>query len=268
MSLLAFALIPALLLSMFAHGTPEPGAAPTIPPIEWQMTSITPADGEMQVADDPSRYTMQFMPDGSILMKADCNQARASYTVEDGVLTILPGPTTLAMCPEDSLSSHMLLLLDTITAFHYDENGNLILSGEGGSMTLQPTLENVVWEWQQFQGSDDSLVTPPDPSHYTVTFLPEGKLAIQADCNRAKGTFNAKQPEVALKVGGITRMMCPADSLMDVFLRHLEESTSYVFRDGKLHLALKIDGGIVTFAAAAIPADAGTPVAPAATPAP
>lgn len=266
MSFLALALLPALLLGLFAQGTPEPVAPTTIPPIVWQMTSITPADGEEKDADDPARYTMQFLPDGILQVKADCNQSRASYTLLDGVLEILPGPTTLVLCPEDSLSDQMLFMLPTITAFSFDEDGNLILSGEGGTMQLQPTLENVVWEWQKFQGSDDSLVTPPEPSHYTVTFLPEGKLAIQADCNRATGAYSANQPKLEMKVGGMTRMMCPPESLMDLFLRHLEESTSFVFRGGQLHLALKMDGGISTFAAKAIPANSATPVVPDATP--
>jgi hypothetical protein len=44
-------------------------------------------------------------------------------------------------------------------------------------------------------------------------------------------------------------------------LRDLDEVVSYVFREGRLHLALPIDSGILTFEAQ-IPAEPeGTPVA-------
>src|SRR5437763_1003740 len=51
-----------------------------------------------------------------------------------------------------------------------------------------PTLTGVVWQWQATVAPDGALLWQPDqPDRYTVTFLPDATLAIQADCNRARG---------------------------------------------------------------------------------
>ena len=107
----------------------------------------------------------------------------------------------------------------------------------------------VTWEWQEFQGMDDSIVVPDNPEDYTLTFLPDGKTAIQADCNRAMGTYTVDDSTIDLVVGGVTRAMCPPGSLMDQYLRDLDEVSSHVFRDGNLYLALPVDSGIMEFVA-------------------
>ena len=39
---------------------------------------------------DPSRYTVQFLPEGRLLARLDCNQGRGGYTAAEGVLTLTP----------------------------------------------------------------------------------------------------------------------------------------------------------------------------------
>jgi para-nitrobenzyl esterase len=72
-------------------------------------------------------------------------------------------------------------------------------------------------------------------------------LAIQADCNRAMGTYTVDGPTLDLTVGGVTRAQCPPGSLMERFLRDLDDASSHVFRDGHLFLALPVDAGILEF---------------------
>jgi len=74
----------------------------------WHLTAITekvPAFQGVVPTAEQANYTIEFMSDGTFSAKADCNQLAGTYTTSgtDG-LTILPGPMTMAMCPEGSLS--------------------------------------------------------------------------------------------------------------------------------------------------------------------
>jgi heat shock protein HslJ len=122
-------------------------------------------------------------------------------------------------------------------------------------------LSGVQWAWQTFQGSDDTIVRPDDPSQYTIEFLPNGTLAIQAACHHAVGTYTVDNSTVDLRIGESTRAICPSGALMDRFLRDLDQVTSHVFRDGKLYLALPMDAGIHAFAPTSIAPPAATPAA-------
>lgn len=265
MSLVVALLLPFLALSpLLTTATPAPTAS-TIPPLVWQAIAITDPAGATTEIADPDRYTAQFLPDGSLLIQADCNRGRATYELVDGKLTVQPGISTLALCPPTSHDLAFMAALNGATGFAFDDDGLLLLTGSEGDLTMQATLEGVVWQWEQFEGGDDSLVTPGTPSRYTLAFLPDAKLAVQADCNRARGTWTALNSQLELRLGGMTRAMCPEDSLSNDFVEDLGYVRSHVFRDGKLYLSLMADAGIMTFAATYDAEMAGTP-APEATP--
>ncbi|MCA9880500.1 MAG: META domain-containing protein [Thermomicrobiales bacterium] len=264
MSIIVTLLLPLLTLShLFAAATPTPVAA-TLPPIVWQAIGVTDNAGATTEIAEPERYTAQFLPDGSVVIRADCNRARSSYELTESRLVMHPGISTLALCPPDSHDQVFMAALHGATSFAFDDDGLLILSGAAGELTMQATLEGVVWQWEQFQGGDDSVVTPEDPSRYTLEFLPDARLAIGADCNRAMGTWS-DDDGLQLTIGGMTRAMCPEGSHANDFVEDLGFVRSHVFRDGKLHLALLADAGIMTFAATVASEPPATP-APAATP--
>ena len=67
---------------------------------------------------------------------------------------------------------------------------------------LQPVLPGVVWQWQGNVSSTGEVTTrPDDPSQYTVEFLPDGTLAIQADCNHATGNLILTGSQLDLQIG-------------------------------------------------------------------
>ena len=115
--------------------------------------------------------------------------------------------------------------------------------------------------WQTFQGSDGTIVRPDDPSPYTVEFLPDGTLAIQADCHHAGGTYTVGTSAGDLRIGERTTATCPPGALMDRFLRDLDQVTSHVVRDGKRYVALPMDVGIHAFAPTSVAPPAATPAA-------
>ena len=85
------------------------------------------------------------------------------------------------------------------------------------------------------------MVRPDDPGQYTVEFLPDGTLAIQADGHPATGTFIVDHSTIDLRIDGETGAASPPGSPTDPFLSDLDQVASHVFRDGNLYLALPMD---------------------------
>jgi heat shock protein HslJ len=241
-----------------AQATPGPEAS-AIPPVVWQLAGFTEANGAPVTIADPTRYTVQFLPEGLLLARFDCNQGRGGYTAADGALSLTPMAVTAAMCPPDSYDLTFQRLLGQATSYRFNpEVGHLILRGEAGVLDLQPTLSGVVWQWQDtLSNSGEVTLRPDDPTHYTVEFLPDGTLAIQADCNHAMGAYTVTESQLDLQVGGVTRMACPTGSLMDPFLAELDRVVSYTIQQ-VLTMALS-GGGVMQFAAAVSAPATATP---------
>jgi heat shock protein HslJ len=252
-------LLLALLATTTPAATPVPPGAAAIPPLVWELVELPSNEGQPIAIDEPERYTVQFLPEGELAIGADCNRATGTYTLSDDTLSITIGISTLALCPPDSQADSFLALLEETSTFAIDPEGMLVLTGDQGAMRFRPSLMGVVWEWHDFRGGDDSVVAPERPERYTLTFLPEGKLAIRADCNRGIGTYRVDGPKLDIVVGGVTKVMCGPGSHMDAFLRDIDAVTSHVFRDGKLYLALPVDAGILSFEARYVPPVAATP---------
>ncbi|MFM9108473.1 MAG: META domain-containing protein, partial [Chloroflexota bacterium] len=161
------------------------------------------------------------------------------------------------MCPDGSIGADFVRAVEAATTWRYEED-RLVLEGRDGvAVTFTPRLEGVTWVWEGVQFMDDSSLMPDDPGRYSLTFLPDGTLAIKADCNRGAGTWSVDNETVDLEVGALTKMACPEDSLADRFVQGVNEVNSGVFRNGRLFLALPVDSGIHAFAARFAP-PAGT----------
>jgi heat shock protein HslJ len=104
------------------------------------------------------------------------------------------------------------------------------------------------WRLLQFQGGDDTIEKPDDPSHYTVTFEPGGSVAVRFDCNRGNGSWSFTPPS-GLTFGALalTRAMCPPSAVYTRLTRQWESIRSFVIKDGHLYLALMADGGTFEF---------------------
>lgn len=77
--------------------------------------------------------------------------------------------------------------------------------------------------------------------------MPDGTIAIRADCNYGRGRYVAQGQQITIEVAVLTRAMCPLDSLSDMYVRLLNEATSYVLLNGNLSISYGIDGGILKF---------------------
>jgi heat shock protein HslJ len=130
--------------------------------------------------------------------------------------------------------STILILLVAVTA-------NAGGTPEGEEIT------GIVWEWQQTLYNNETRAVPDDPSNYTVSFDPGGKLYIRADCNRGGGNYAVEGKAIAMEVTHTTRAMCPPDSLERTFIKDLNAATIYFMRNGNLYIDLKYDTGTMQF---------------------
>jgi heat shock protein HslJ len=104
----------------------------------WEWERFVGGDGTLIRVQDPSRYTLILNPDGTYQVSADCNRVRGAYSLDQGHLNLLPGPTTLAECGPDSLYSEFLVKLGNVRSFVYDDEGRLVLNlwADGGSLVF------------------------------------------------------------------------------------------------------------------------------------
>lgn len=115
------------------------------------------------------------------------------------------------------------------------------------SLVAGDDITGAEWKWQQTLYNNDQRAVPGDPSHYTITFKPDGSLNIRADCNRAGGKYTLERSSLTIKVTYSTRAACPPDSLEQTFLKNLNAAAIYFMREGHLDIDLKYDTGTMKF---------------------
>ena len=101
----------------------------------WHLTSITSIHRqEIVPVEAMANYTLTFNDDGTFDAKADCNQVSGTYTIVDkSVLTMTVGPSTLAACPEGSLSDEYVQLLGDVKTYS--------IAGDQMTLTLEDSSE-------------------------------------------------------------------------------------------------------------------------------
>lgn len=118
--------------------TPAPAAPSAIPPVVWNLIEF-PGVGPI---NEPGRYTVQFLPDGQISARADCNWVGGFWTAADGALDITITQTTLVGCPPDSLEQPFVVNLDEAVSFTL--SGFLLtISSPQGTMSFAPEMPAV-----------------------------------------------------------------------------------------------------------------------------
>ena len=107
--------------------------------VVWHWEQFLESNDNTIIVDDPQLYTLEFLPDGTVQIKADCNNASGSYTLAGNQLTIEIGPMTRAMCPPGSLSDEFVRNLGEVASYLIQEGKlALALKYDTGIMTLRP----------------------------------------------------------------------------------------------------------------------------------
>lgn len=107
--------------------------APTLAGPVWQWQA--PQAG---ASFAPERYTLQFMDDGRVLVRADCNRGSGRYTADaSGRLTLTPVALTKMGCPAGSLDTAFVRALGEVQAYRIEGEALRLTLRDGGSMTLR-----------------------------------------------------------------------------------------------------------------------------------
>ncbi|NIV29805.1 MAG: META domain-containing protein, partial [Anaerolineae bacterium] len=102
---------------------PEPAEAESagdVTSYPWLWTSFTSPVEQFDV-EAPENYVVTFNDDGTVNIKADCNNASGSYTVAGSNLTIEVGPMTKAACPPESRSDQFVKYLGFAARYFFED---------------------------------------------------------------------------------------------------------------------------------------------------
>jgi heat shock protein HslJ len=96
------------------------------------------------IVPDPTNYSFQLNPDGSVQIQADCNTGFSTYTLADSSLVFEPIVTTKVGCPPDSLGTEFVSNLEYVMTYVF-EDGLLYLNlaMDGGNLIFSTTPEPV-----------------------------------------------------------------------------------------------------------------------------
>lgn len=113
--------------------------APDITGIVWKLERFNNSMNlPNTVIDDPDKYTLTLLPDGTYQVKADCNRMQGQYILEDQHINIMPGPATLAECPPGSSYAEYLKRLSEVAGFTLHKNKLLLnLIMDKGNMVFK-----------------------------------------------------------------------------------------------------------------------------------
>ncbi|MGZ8935569.1 MAG: META domain-containing protein [Methylobacter sp.] len=85
------------------------------------------------VIDDPNKYSLILLPNGSYQVNADCNRMQGQYALERKRLKIAPGAATSSECPPGSWFAAYLRYLTEAATFTLHDNKlqlNLMMDGD------------------------------------------------------------------------------------------------------------------------------------------
>jgi len=138
--LAAASLLPAY--SASAQAIPPGAPAPPIPPIPWQLTTFP----RITTGIEPGRYTVHFLPDETVNIRADCNWVAGFWSGANGALDVTVTITTVAECPAGSMEEPFVQALDEATSYTFADSMTLIISGPTGEMRFTPSMPAMAWE--------------------------------------------------------------------------------------------------------------------------
>ena len=167
-----------------------------------------------------------------------------SVTVEDNQIVVdmvQAGPDDPLCCPSQQVINTYALQGDQLT-----ETASNVVESEAAAA---PQLVGTVWRWDQTLMNNDDRFVPENPDNYTVQFLEDGTVSIQADCNQVGGTYTVDGSSITIETGPTTLVLCPPGSLGDQFVKDLNAAAIYFFQDQNLFIDLMFDSGTMRFSA-------------------
>ena len=107
----------------------------------WQLVEIQSMDDTVTVPSNASDYTLDFLAEGTVTIKADCNRGTGSWASDaEGEVSFGLIASTKALCPPESLSEEYLSQFQWVRTYSF-EDGNLYLAtmADGSILEFEPS---------------------------------------------------------------------------------------------------------------------------------
>ena len=130
--LVSLLILAAIILSACSSGLPKEMLDTTW---EWQQL-IETAPAAQSVVADSENYTIVFNADDLYNVKADCNMLSGGYEVSGSSLTLLPGPSTMAMCPPEAPTQKDQGLLAQVDGYELEGEKLILTFGDGAGQMI------------------------------------------------------------------------------------------------------------------------------------
>lgn len=181
---------------------------------QWRWEHTREPGGAIAAAPGEAsrRYAIAFDEQGRLSIRADCQRVLGSWSVRDGVLELLTGPTTMAQCPEGSLANAFLSALPPTSRPRFLEGGLRIeLAGERATVALvalSTELAGTRWRAIGYHDGEQSVVSVLPETEITARFESEGSVVGEAGCNRYQAPYQASDAALSIGPPALTRMHC------------------------------------------------------------
>ncbi len=206
--------------------------ADTLKNVVWHWENLQTTNETVKM-DKPENYTLEFMDDGKIRVKADCNRGGGSYKSEGNNLAFSRIFTTKMACPPGSLDNRFLRGLEMAQSYKIEDNKLLIVLKDGGMMQFsrdssdnKASLENTLWHWESLENVKGK-VTVDKPENYQIEFKLNGELGVKADCNGGGAKYQAETGKLTISPIIRTQIFCGEKSLGNSFVQGLESARIY-----------------------------------------
>ncbi|WP_380058951.1 META domain-containing protein (plasmid) [Falsihalocynthiibacter sp. SS001] len=124
-----------LLLAMSTATCPLAAGADDLGGTAWRLVEIQSMDDSVLAPDDTSKYTLEFMPDGTTAIQADCNRGAGTWTsAAANELSFGPIASTRALCPEGSISDKYLAQFEWVRSYTLEDGGLFLATMADGAI--------------------------------------------------------------------------------------------------------------------------------------
>lgn len=215
--------------------------------VTWVWVSGTTPEA-ITAVPNPAQYTIRFNPDGTALIKADCNNIAATYTTDGSNISITLGPSTLVACAPESLDQQFTSGLSNASLYFF-EGGDLYIDlfADGGTLRFQPASAGLPGDAGgdsttiSAQGVEFTLIafgplgaTMPVLPGTTITLtIEDGTASGSAGCNTYSGPVTPVDDYFKIGPLATTRMACgDPPGIMEqeaAYLQALEAVNGYLW---------------------------------------
>lgn len=106
--------------------------------VVWTLLRFEYMSGKVTAIDQPDRYTVEFLADGRVQVKADCNTGSGTYRMSGDRLTIENIGVTKIACPAGSQGDKFVQSLGMAISYVLDGASLTIsMSYDAGDMVLE-----------------------------------------------------------------------------------------------------------------------------------